>query len=232
MNYQQPELQQRLAAEYALGTLQGKARLRFERLMVEQPSVRRLVLAWEQRLAPLSSQVKPQAVSPLVWPKIRQRLGFEPAVMPSPKLGFWQRGLWAGSVMASLVAGMLLWKYLIHQPEVMPVYQDVAVLSTEKAEPVWIVRVTDDGQQIKLSSLELPTIPSDRDLELWAIADSAPESLGVMRVVNGQVELIFNAKQKQRFNQGKVLAISLEPKGGSPTGTPTGAVLFTGKIKI
>lgn len=232
MNYQQPELQQRLAAEYALGTLQGKARLRFERLMVEQPSVRRLVLAWEQRLAPLSSQVKPQAVSPLVWPKIRQRLGFEPAVMPSPKLGFWQRGLWAGSVMASLVAGMLLWKYLIHQPEIMPVYQDVAVLSTEKAEPVWIVRVTDDGQQIKLSSLELPTIPSDRDLELWAIADSAPESLGVMRVVNGQVELIFSAKQKQRFNQGKVLAISLEPKGGSPIGTPTGAVLFTGKIKI
>ena len=84
----------------------------------------------------------------------------------------------------------------------------------------------------ELSSLDLPNVPTDRDLELWAIADSAPESLGVMRVVNGQVELIFSAKQKQRFNQGKVLAISLEPKGGSPTGSPTGAVLFTGKLKI
>ena len=106
------------------------------------------------------------------------------------------------------------------------------MLSTDKAEPVWIVRVTNDGQQLKLTSLDLPNVPTDRDLELWAIADSAPESLGVMRVVNGQVELIFSAKQKQRFDQGKVLAISLEPKGGSPTGSPTGAVLFTGKLKI
>ena len=47
MNYQHPELQKRLAAEYVLGSLQGKARLRFERLMVEQPSLRRLVAAWD-----------------------------------------------------------------------------------------------------------------------------------------------------------------------------------------
>ena len=75
MNYQHPELQKRLAAEYVLGSLQGKARLRFERLMVEQPSLRRLVTAWEQRLAPLSNQLAPVPVPPAVWQTIRQRLG-------------------------------------------------------------------------------------------------------------------------------------------------------------
>lgn len=232
MNYQKPELQQRLAAEYVLGTLQGKARIRFEALMVEHTNLRVLVLAWQRRLAPLAAHVAPQTVPPTVWPNIRQRLGFEP--MPTPKTGltFWQKWLWTGSVFASVFAGMLIWKNLIYQAPVMPSFKDVAVLSSDKAEPVWIVRITDDGQQLKLSSLDLPNVPTDRDLELWAIADSAPESLGVMRVVNGQVELIFSAKQKQRFDQGKVLAISVEPKGGSPTGSPTGAVLFTGKLKI
>lgn len=232
MNYQQPELQQRLAAEYVLGTLHGQARVRFEALMVEQPALRRLVMAWEQRLAPLSSQIKAQPVPATVWPKVRQRLGFEP--MPAPKTGltFWHKWLWSGSVFASVFAGMLIWKNVMYQAPVVPSFKDVAVLSSDKAEPVWIVRITDDGQQLKLSSLDLPNVPTDRDLELWAIADSAPESLGVMRVVNGQVELIFSAKQKQRFDQGKVLAISVEPKGGSPTGSPTGAVLFTGKLKI
>jgi anti-sigma-K factor RskA len=232
MNYQQPELPPRLAAEYVLGTLQGKARLRFERLMVEQPSVRRLVLAWEQRLAPLSAQVKPQAVSPVVWQKIRQRIGFDPVVNAPLKLSFWQSWLWSGTVMASLLAGMLLWKYLIYQPDIVPIYQDVAVLSTDKAEPTWIGRANSDGSGLKLSSLQAVNIANDKDLELWAIADGAPESLGVIKVVNGQGELHFTQQQRQRLAQGKVLAISLEPKGGSPTGSPTGAVLFTGKIKV
>lgn len=232
MNYQQPELQQRLAAEYVLGTLHGKARLRFERLMVEQPALRRLVLAWEQRLAPLSAQVKPQALSPVVWQKIRQRLGFDPIVTATPKMSFLQKWLWGGSVLASLLAGMLLWNSVIYQPNNAIAYHDVAVLSTDKAEPTWIVRASLDGNALQLNSLQSVTIASDKDLELWAIADGAPESLGVIHMANGQGELRFNEQQRQRLTQGKVLAISLEPKGGSPTGSPTGAVLFTGKIKV
>ena len=114
MKYQNPELQQRLAAEYVLGTLQGKARIRFEALMVEQPTLRRLVKAWEQRLAPLSSQIKAQPVPEIVWPKIRQRLGFEPVPTPKNSLSLWHKWLWSGSVFASVFAGMLIWKNLIY----------------------------------------------------------------------------------------------------------------------
>lgn len=232
MNYQQPELQQRLAAEYVLGTLQGKARLRFERLMVEQPSVRRLVLAWEQRLAPLSAHVKPQTVPPMVWQKICQRLGFIAIEQKPASKPFWLTWAWGGSLLASAAAGILVWNTLIFQPDVIPSYKDLAVLSTDKAEPTWIVRVNADGSALQLSSLQQVAVPSDRDLELWAIADGAPESLGVIKLAQGQGSLTFTAQQRQRLRSGKILAISIEPKGGSTTGSPTGVVLFTGKIKV
>lgn len=232
MNYQHPELQKRLAAEYVLGSLQGKARLRFERLMIEQPSLRRLVAAWEQRLAPLSNQLVPMPVSPIVWQNIRQRLGFVAVEQqPTTKLS-WLTWAWGGSLLASAIAGILVWNTFIYQPVLAPVYQDLAVLSTDKAEPTWIVRVSADGKNLQLSSLQQVSVPSDKDLELWAIADGAPESLGVITLAQGQGSLSFTEKQQQRLRTGKILAISLEPTGGSPTGSPTGAVLFTGKVKV
>jgi anti-sigma-K factor RskA len=232
MNYQHPELQKRLAAEYVLGSLQGKARLRFERLMVEQPSLRRLVTAWEQRLAPLSNQLAPVPVPPAVWQTIRQRLGFIVVEQKPVSKPFWLTWAWGGSLLASAVAGVLVWNTLIYQPDVIPSYKDLAVLSTDKAEPTWIVRVNADSSALQLSSLQQVSVPSDRDLELWAIADGAPESLGVIKLSQGQGSLTFTAQQRQRLRSGKVLAISIEPKGGSTTGSPTGAVLFTGKISV
>ncbi len=232
MNYQHPELQKRLAAEYVVGSLQGKARLRFERLMVEQPQIRRLVLAWEQRLAPLSNQLVPMPVPPAVWQAIRQRLGFVAAQQQVKAKPFWQSWAWGGSLLASAMAGVLVWNTFIYQPNVVPVYKDLAVLSTDKAEPTWIVRVSADGSAVQMSSLHQVSVPSDRDLELWAIADGAPESLGVIKLTNGNGSLTFSAQQQQRLSKGKILAISLEPRGGSPTGSPTGAVLFTGKVRV
>jgi anti-sigma-K factor RskA len=135
--------------------------------------------------------------------------------------------------MASLFAGMMIWQNFIYQaPVAAPVYTDLAVLSTDKAEPTWIVRVSADGNSLKLSGLHQVAVPTDRDLELWAIADGAPESLGVIKVAGSNGELTFNTQQRQRFSTGKVLAISLEPRGGSPTGSPTGPVLFTGKVRV
>jgi anti-sigma-K factor RskA len=59
MNYNRPELLDRLAAEYVLGTLRGRALGRFERLVRELPAARAAVQAWEQRLATLATSVPP-----------------------------------------------------------------------------------------------------------------------------------------------------------------------------
>ncbi|RZU47242.1 anti-sigma-K factor RskA [Fluviicoccus keumensis] len=231
MNYQQPELQRRLAAEYVLGTLQGGARVRFEALMAEQPALRRLVQAWEMRLAPLAVQVRPQPLPDTLWPGISRRLGFSESKTPA-RMPFWAWWAWGGSMTAAFITGLLVWRLWMDPQAALPVYRDLAVLSTDKAEPAWIVRMSADGQTLKLTGLQKTVVPSDRDLELWVVAREKPLSLGVIRRQEQDGELTFTAAQRQRLGEGRILAISLEPRGGSPTGSPTGPVLFTGKMVL
>ena len=56
---QHPELLDRLASSYALGTLRGGARRRFERLLPAHPMLEAAVQRWQQRLQPLTSPVTP-----------------------------------------------------------------------------------------------------------------------------------------------------------------------------
>src|SRR5262245_1493382 len=75
MKYENPELRDRLAAEYALGTLRGAARRRFQRLMKDDPALRDLTLQWEMRLNDMAASVKPVAPRPQVWQAIDRALG-------------------------------------------------------------------------------------------------------------------------------------------------------------
>jgi anti-sigma-K factor RskA len=66
--------------------------------------------------------------------------------------------------------------------------------------------------------------------ELWVIeGDKAPRSLGVIDIRGPNAHAI-SSKQLAGLAPGSVLAISIEPKGGSPTGLPTGPVVATGKL--
>ncbi|HTJ97300.1 MAG TPA: hypothetical protein VL381_07505, partial [Rhodocyclaceae bacterium] len=76
MNYNKPELLDRLAAEYVLGTLQGPARRRFEKLKATLPATATSVREWEQRTARLADPVPAVAPSPQLWHKIESRLSF------------------------------------------------------------------------------------------------------------------------------------------------------------
>ena len=67
MNYLLPERLDRLAREYALGTLAGPARRRFERLLRQTPAAMRAVGAWQERLGGLAGAVPPMQPSESVW---------------------------------------------------------------------------------------------------------------------------------------------------------------------
>jgi len=246
-----------IAAQYVLGTLSASARLRFQARLQQEPDLRALTHAWERRLNPLTNLLVPQPVPVEVWQKIEARLdgltatttqkpislmSQQPPSLPeqsSPKVSandrFWQPWAWASSAVA---AGLAL--FIFVRPEVIqplqppvvvqqqaPVSHDVAVLSTDKNSPAWIVRK--QGNALILSALNAQAVPSDRDLELWSIQGSgAPRSLGVIHVKDGQATIAQVAADL--IAHDAILAISLEPKNGSPTGQPTGAVLYTGKV--
>lgn len=231
MNYSAPELQRKLAGEYVLGTLQGGARRRFEQLLVEDRALQQQVQVWERRLSPWLYAATPEPVPGHVWTRIQERLGQRP-VSARADTGFW-RWLGIGSTaMAAALALVLVLRPATVAPPAAPVLTDIAVLSTDKAEPAWIVRRRGDAA-LELSGLAAVAVPPDRDLELWAIPEGgAPLSLGVIRRRDAtHAEVQLTAQGRTRLAGGKVLAISLEPVGGSPTGAPTGPVLFTGKLQ-
>ncbi|MDP2229220.1 MAG: anti-sigma factor [Moraxellaceae bacterium] len=240
MNYRHPELQQRLAGEYVVGTLHGAARRRFEKLLVSDRGLQQIVQAWERRLAPLLQHAPEVEVPAHVWSSIQQRLGHSPATHSSAAqqhadVAFWR---WLGLASSGVATAMLL--LLLFYPAPAPVLVpptspaalvDIAVLSTDKAEPVWIVRRRGDDR-LEFSGLVNTALPQDRDFELWSIPDGgAPLSLGVVHLKGGSAaELVLTSAARERLAQGALLAISLEPAGGSPTGAPTGPVLYSGKL--
>lgn len=67
-------LREMLAAEYALGTLRGGARRRFERWARSDDALRALALAWSERLAPLTDAMPSKLPPKRVWEAIVARL--------------------------------------------------------------------------------------------------------------------------------------------------------------
>lgn len=75
MNYNNPELRDVLAGEYVLGTLRGKARARFERLLAMDASLRDRVERWEVLLAAPLTNVEPLEPPGGVWRKLASKIG-------------------------------------------------------------------------------------------------------------------------------------------------------------
>ena len=106
-----PELLDRLAASYALGTLRGGARRRFESLARQSATVRAAALIWQERFASMTELQAVDKPSANVWKRIENLLDARPGAM-SPKenamLDKLRRGLgwWRGAAVATALAGV------------------------------------------------------------------------------------------------------------------------------
>ena len=238
MNYDKPKLRDMLAAEYALGTLHGAARRRFERLLARDATLRGAVEQWQQRLAPLDYVVPAVQPPARVWLAIARRIAPAVATAPAtaapsrprdsvPTPGWWNSlGFWRtlGLSASALAAALLI--YLRAVPTLEPVQSYVAVLIDAKARPAVAVNYNQSSREIVVRVVEAQTLTPDQALELWALPQSgAPRSLGLIPA-SGRVSLTPQASVS--LADVPAFAVSLEPKGGSPTGAPTGPVLYSG----
>lgn len=234
MNYLRPELMDRLAAEYVLGTLHGQARRRFERLMREHSMVRTQVNRWQKNLDPLAFSLTPIKPPERVWRNISARLGI---VQPSARTAqaWWQSlNFWRYTSGFALAAVLLLTANIVLEktaPTPTAPAQLVAVLNNSQTEPVMLAHFDAQHAQLRLTSVGQFNAPSDRDYELWSLKDGKPQSLGVLKRSAERV-VQLDARHLETLHRSQLLAISLEPLGGSPTGTPTGPVLLTGKLRL
>lgn len=249
-----PALIDQLAASYALGTLRGGARRRFEELARTHAPVRAAALIWQSRLASVT-ELQPQEVpDPAVWKRIENLVQADkqaramqaarqaPAAVASgagwwTSLGLWRGASAAGAMVAVLavVAGLNLngklngqVKELSARLAATPEIRYVAVLADDKAAPSVLVTYDPKHSQLQLRHVGQFHPGPDKSLQLWALPQGGgPRSLGVL----GDGTVVRLPAGSSEVSQVPALAISLEPKGGVPAGSgPTGPVLFKGAL--
>jgi len=231
MDYANPRLADALAAQYVAGTLRGRARARFETLLPSHPTLQGAVRDWQGRLMPLTGVLPEQAPPARVWRGIQQRLW--PVVAPLP---WWQRlSLWravSGTALAAVVGLAVL--VASPPPAMAPV---VVVLQATGGDPAVagsiVASLSGDGRALVTRTLTPVALTTDRVLELWSVPPQGnPRSLGLISA-NGATVLARDRLPATLLKGGTAaLAVSVEPPGGSPTGVPTGPVVFAGKLQI
>ncbi|HEY0767951.1 MAG TPA: anti-sigma factor [Steroidobacteraceae bacterium] len=224
MNYDSPELLDRLAAEYVLGTLRGPARARFARLCAASTAARQALHRWEDDFSALSRALEPVQPSARVWLDLRRRIDAGGARSPRPS--FWRR--WSLAAAASLAAVALIVGLLVHEQRVS--LQAVAVLGSDAAHPVWRVERAKELTALTIRVVGPVRAAPEKAYELWALPRGGkPVSLGLLPL-GGRLERPLTEVQRAALLTADKLAVSIEPAGGSPTGSPTGPVVMVGSV--
>jgi anti-sigma-K factor RskA len=205
-----------LAGEYVLGVLEEPARQVLAARAAREPVLATEIALWERQLAPLALMV-PEVQPPAeLWRRLQRAIGATPERAAVRR---WQAAT-AGAL--ALAAGLAAFALLPRAP--LP-YAVASLAPLTATGPSFVAQIRKDGS-IDLRPVAPISVPSDRDLELWALPQGAtkPVPLGVLPASGMRV-----GASRVTLPGGKLL-VSLEPKGGSPTGLPTGPVLYGGVI--
>jgi len=218
-----PEVIDRLASEYALGTLRGPARRHLERWRASTPFVDQRCRFWEERLMHLAKGLTPVQPPAHVWPAIRRRLNL---TTRQPALRRIRSFALAASVVLMVgLAALLYWRSF-------PVTRATAVatISAKSGEHIWELEVFGNLDRLVAHAARLPARPAGHDYELWALPKGrAPVSLGVLPA-EGATTRTLTAIQKHALASSSQVAVTIEPRGGSPTGQPTGDVIYVAPL--
>ncbi|MDR3065243.1 MULTISPECIES: anti-sigma factor [Comamonas] len=242
-----PELLDRLAASYSLGTLHGGARRRFEQLAREYPQVRAAALLWQGRWSAFSEVQVPVQPDAVVWTRIANLVDADKAdtriaqqreaAVPrsSVRALAWWRGLaLAGGMAAVAAVSVGLWS---HQGLREASQQQLSALQTQlqlaqaalQATPqIRYVAVLADGQadasmlvtfDPRHNQLVLQRVSGFKEAENKSLQLWALPQQGAPRSlgVMGDGRLEQLTAQENDMTAIPALAISLEPKGGVPS---------------
>lgn len=236
-----------LAAEYVLGCLELPAMAEARRRLAAEPGFAREVADWERRLMPLAAMVAERAPPAALWTRLEQSLAglraadaTPPAAPPAPRLAAvpearpqdpaatgetatLRRSVrrWRVATAASLALAAGVAAFALRQSDGTRTLAALAPAGSQSG--LFLAMARPDGTLV-LRAVSAVSVPQGRDLQLWSLPEGAtvPASLGVLPSDGKQVQASPTA--------GGQLLVSLEPAGGSPTGAPTGPVVYSGRL--
>ena len=233
-----PTLRDQLAAEYALGTLRGAARRRFEAWTRDDAELRSLALAWSERLVPLLDSLSPARPHARVWDAIEARLPgssargvdrFARDGVADGAGGWWSRvALWRGlSAAFAAVAVISIGIALRPQPVVAPqivqsIPSAIATLVDEKSgKPIAVVMETEGADSVVVKVAADVDVPEGKALQLWIAPRDAEGmvSIGMLPPSAKATAATVTSSDAKTLARAKAFGLSLEPAGGSPQPT-------------
>lgn len=227
-----------LAAEYALGLLDGAdqsqaaARAQRDRLFAAE------VARWCGRLAPLLDEVAPAAPPRSSWDAINRATSANGGANDNVaelkrRVRIWRAFSGGASAIAAALALVLLFQPPASQapparPQVAPM---VASLASDTGEPMLMATWDPVSERLIIAAANDMPAPSGRSHEVWLIpAGGSPMKVGMLPQT-ARMHMQVPDEIADELRRGATLAVSVEPAGGSPTGLPTGPVIASGELE-
>jgi anti-sigma-K factor RskA len=222
------------AGEYVAGLMSPEEQEAFERRIATDGEARRAVAEWRTRLLALDETATQLTPSEGLWPAIEAAVG---AARPEPAAAApgWFAKIWQDvsalrlASLAGAAAALVMAVLLVTQPfggGAKPAV--VAVLNAPNTgEAGAIVEAFADGR-IRVVPLRAIPVPEGRVLQVWTLWDRqvGPRSVGLMERAQARD---YATSGMPRPADSQLYEITLEPAGGSPTGRPTGPILYVGR---
>lgn len=232
MNYR--PVHDRLASEYVLGSLHGRARARFVQLLHDEPALQARVAFWEAALTPMALSLS-TTPAPRVWSAIAART----APRAPTRAPGWRERWFGVRTLAPLAAGLFLG---VAASLLAPTLRDptaaglaetqlpesyVGVLAAADGRAGLIVSSRRHGKLMDLKQVQPVTVSAGQTLFLWVIeADGKTQPIGP--VPGGRfVQVALSQTSEQLFAKATELAVSIEVAGAAPA-APGGPFVYRG----
>ena len=224
-------------AEYVLGVLDADARAAVAHEVQNIDEAAAAVDLWRRRLMPLTEEIVEVVPAPHVWARIHDALQLDAPARMQPRKGIWNNlplwhwiGIGASAVAAACLVLMVIYPRLPSAPVAVSAGYMVSAIQQDDGVTGWTATMDLEHSRMIVVPATPVVLAQGRAPELWLIpAGQKPISVGVI-TRDKPTTLSLAPALLAQLGPTAVLAVSVEPVGGSPTGQPTGPVIAKGVI--
>ncbi len=230
--YQNPELFEQLAIEYAVGSMQGRAKKRFEALMETHFYLRAVVDAYENKFASLVELLPDAQPSNQVWKNIDAHI--QATTPQEEKTPWWKTAFFKQSfgmaAMAVIVSAVLLLNPMTITPEATATAYS-AVLESNSHDAMAVTKIQKSDMTLSVDIMKKVNVPDNMELTLWCHPKDGgmPMKMGTVSK-SGKTNIKISKKEWREMKNVGSLAISIEHKGENTAKEPTGKILLQGQL--